>query len=117
MNVYLICPVRGKESQAYAHIVEKLEAEGKTVYWPARDTDQSDLTGFRICASNTAAIQRADLVYVIWDGKSEGCLFDLGIAFALRKTIIPLDIPPPTSTKSFQNMIVEWSKHPFNKAT
>jgi|SRR5580704_8888727 nucleoside 2-deoxyribosyltransferase len=111
MNAYLICPVRGKDSRAYADVVEKLESEGKTVYWPARDTDQGDITGYRICESNAAAIERADVVYVVWDGKSEGCLFDLGIAFALRKPIIPIDIPPPTSTKSFQNMISEWARN------
>jgi len=109
VNAYLICPVRGKDAQAYADVVERLEAEGNVVYWPARDTDQNDPTGYRICQSNTNAIERADVVYVIWDGKSEGCLFDLGIAFALRKRIIPLDLPPPTSTKSFQNMIAEWA--------
>jgi hypothetical protein len=61
MNAYLICPVRGKDSRAYADVVEKLESEGKTVYWPARDTDQSDITGYRICESNAAAIERADV--------------------------------------------------------
>jgi nucleoside 2-deoxyribosyltransferase len=111
MNVYLISPVRGKDARAYADVVEKLEAEGNTVYWPARDTDQSDVTGYRICENNTAAIQRADVVYVIWDGKSEGCLFDLGVAFALRKRIVPVDIPAPTPTKSFQNMISEWARN------
>ncbi len=109
MNVYLICPVRGKELRAYAEVVAALEAEGKAVYWPTRDTDQNDVTGYRICESNRAAIERADVVYVIWDGKSEGCLFDLGVAFALRKAIVPVDIPPLTPTKSFQNMISEWA--------
>lgn len=110
MNAYLICPVRGTDRQTYAHVVEKLEAEGKSVYWPVRDTDQNDTTGYQICARNVAAIERADVVYVIWDGKSEGCLFDLGAAFALGKPIIPIDIPQFTPGKSFQNMISEWAK-------
>jgi nucleoside 2-deoxyribosyltransferase len=111
MNAYLICPVRGTDKFTYAKVVEQLEAEGKTVYWPARDTDQTDDIGYRICKNNAAAIEQADVVYVIWDGESEGCLFDLGVAFALHKPIIPLDLPPPTPTKSFQNMISEWARN------
>jgi hypothetical protein len=70
MNAYLICPVLGTDKRTYAKVVEKLQAEGKAVYWPARDTDQSDVTGYRICKSNAAAFERADVVYVIWDGKA-----------------------------------------------
>jgi hypothetical protein len=105
MKTFLICPVRGEAADTYAKTVEALEAEGYTVHWPPRDTDQNDETGLRICQDNTAAIARADCVHIIWNGTSQGCLFDLGVAFALGKKIIPLELPPPTAGKSFQNMI------------
>jgi nucleoside 2-deoxyribosyltransferase len=107
---YLICPVRGKDRCVFSDVVARLEANGYLVHWPHRDTDQCDDTGFRICSENAAAIAAADVVHVIWDGHSQGCLFDLGIAFALRKPIIPLELPVPTEGKSFQNMIQEWAR-------
>jgi len=109
MRSFLICPVRGKDPSLFAEIVAGLETDGYIVHWPPRDTNQEDATGLRICRENAAAIAAADVVHVIWDGQSQGCLFDLGIAFALGKSIIPLDLPAPTSGKSFQNMVREWA--------
>lgn len=109
MKTFLICPVRGVDQTETAKLVEQLEAEGWSVHWPPRDTDQVDDTGLRICSDNAAAIAAADAVHIIWDGKSQGCLFDLGVAFALGKRIIPLDLPAPTDGKSFQNMVMHWS--------
>ena len=110
MKSFLICPVRGLAPDAHAAIVSRLEAEGYEVHWPARDTNQNDHTGgLQICRENAKAIARADVVHVIWDGKSQGCLFDLGMAFILRKEVVPIDLPPPTEGKSFQNMIRAWA--------
>lgn len=109
-RTFLICPVRGKDPATHAAIVADLELEGYTVHFPPRDTDQDDDTGLRICRNNAAAIAAAHVVHVIWDGKSQGCLFDLGVAFALDKTIIPIELPEATEGKSFQNMIRAWSR-------
>lgn len=109
MKSFLICPVRGLPADAHAAIVGKLEAEGYAVHWPPRDTNQHDETGLRICIANAEAIRVADVVHVVWDGKSQGCLFDLGVAFACYKRVIPIDLPPPTEGKSFQNMIMAWA--------
>lgn len=87
-------------------IVVELEKE-YDVYWPPRDTDQDDDIGLRICMDNAYAIQDADVIHIVWDGKSQGCLFDLGMAFILNKPIIPIKLPPLTHGKSFQNMISE----------
>jgi hypothetical protein len=106
---FLICPVRGVDPQVSQGHVAQLEADGYRVHWPHRDTDQDDLAGLRICRDNMMAIAAADVVHVIWDGKSQGCLFDLGIAFALGKSIIPLSLPPESEGKSFQNMIRAWA--------
>lgn len=109
MKTFLICPVRGHSAEETAEIVTRLEAQGYQVHWPPRDTNQDDLTGYRICGDNLAAIFMADVVHVVWDGKSQGCLFDLGMAFALGKKVIPISMPVRTEGKSFQNMVSEWA--------
>lgn len=109
MKSFLICPVRGKDPAAYAAIVSELEADGFEVHWPPRDTDQIDDTGLRICRDNAAAIADADIVHVVWDGQSQGCLFDLGVAFALGKALRPIELPAATEGKSFQNMMRAWA--------
>lgn len=110
MKSFLICPVRGMPEDYNWKTVSALEADGYRVHSPPRDTNQDDPVGLRICRDNAAAIADADVVHIIWDGKSQGCLFDLGIAFALGKKIIPLDLPPLTEGKSFQNMIRAWAE-------
>ena len=108
-HTFLICPVRGHDRTETEEIVARLEGEGWKVHWPPRDTRQDgDATGLRICLDNRRAITQAQHVHVIWDGKSEGCLFDLGMAFALGKTIHVISLPDATEGKSFQNMIRAW---------
>lgn len=109
MKTFLICPVRGVDPATQAGTVAELERQGYAVHWPPRDTDQADEIGLRICSDNRAAIEAADVVHLIWDGKSQGGLFDLGMAFALRKRIIPLSLPEPSDGKSFQNMARAWA--------
>ena len=104
-KTFLISPVRGHPFDYWEDIVKQLESERWEVHWPARDTDQNDDTGFRICWDNCEAIKKADAVHIIWDGVSQGCLFDLGMAFALGKRIIEIKLPKPTKGKSFQNMV------------
>lgn len=109
MKTFLICPVRGVSPAETEGFVKQLEADGYTVHWPPRDTNQDDATGYRICSDNMAAIAASDVVHVVWDGNSQGCLFDLGVAFALGKRVTPLRMPPPTEGKSFQNMVAHWA--------
>jgi nucleoside 2-deoxyribosyltransferase len=108
-KTFLIAPVRSVDLDTFSAVVSELKKKGWGVYWPAHDTDQNDPTGYRICQDNLAAIEAADAVHVIWDGKSQGCLFDLGMAFALGKPVFPIQLPEPTEGKSFQNMIMEWA--------
>ena len=115
MKIFLACPVRGI-SEEYRDGIETqvkfLESQGHQVHYPPRDTNQSDTSGLQICSDNRKAIEEAEAVYVIWDGKSQGVLFDLGIAFALRKPVTPIVgyMPRMTSGKSFQNMIFAWQE-------
>lgn len=109
-RAFLICPVRGVDPSLTKGIVQRLEQSGWTMHWPPRDTDQADDTGLRICEDNRKAIAASDVVYVVWDGISQGCLFDLGMAFALHKPVVVVQLPPETEGKSFQNMVRAWAE-------
>lgn len=110
-KAFFICPVRGASIENTMELVEGIESEGLLkVHWPPRDTNQEDPTGLRICTDNLAAIKEASIVYFMWDGKSQGCLFDLGMAFALGKKVVPVTMPPLTEGKSFQNMVDEYAR-------
>ena len=106
---FLICPVRGHDPCETEAIVADLEATGWAVHWPPRDTKQDDPIGLEICEQNRAAIAAASRIFIVWDGKSTGSLFDLGMAFALFKPLTVLDAPPETQHKSFQNMMRAWA--------
>ena len=106
-KAYLICPVRGQRADKYESIVNKLESEGWDIHFPPRDVDQT-LKETQICIKHLNAMYEAERVFVIWDGKSKGCLFDMGMAWALGKPIECIDVPDATPTKSIQNMLLEW---------
>jgi nucleoside 2-deoxyribosyltransferase len=114
MRIFFASPVRGVTDEYKAGLdakVAALEAEGHVVHYPSRDTRQDgDDYGLRICCQNRDAIAEADVVFVAWDGKSQGVLFDLGMAFALDKPVRVVEgyMPPRTPSKSFQNMIHLW---------
>jgi len=116
MKTFLICPVRGYDPTKWKPYVDALEKYGFEVHWPPRDTPQDDPTGLQICKYNSVAIWEADVVHVIWDGKSTGVLFDLGMTFALGKRIVVLSLPDPSADdgKSFQKMIRAWSRAHIN---
>lgn len=60
-DVFLICPVRSAtedQKEKMQQYINNLEQQGKTIYYPARDTDQNDAIGFRICTDNKNAIQK-----------------------------------------------------------
>jgi len=113
MKIYIIHPVRNISENwkdGLTQYVKLLENQGHKVHFPIRDTKQNDRTGLNICQQNKNAIQQADEIHIAWDKKSTGCLFDLGIAFALNKKIVIIIgyFPVPTKDKSFQSMIWAW---------
>jgi len=113
-DVFLICPVRNaseEQKNRMMSYITDLENKGLKVYYPARDTNQIDPIGFRICTDNKNAIDLSKEIHIFWDKTSNGSLFDLGIAFALNKqlTVVNLEDLDVTSTKSFTNMIRMWS--------
>lgn len=69
----------------------KLEKQLGQCYIPGRDTLQDH--GDNILKANLKAMMQSDKeVYVIWDGGSMGTLFDMGMAYALSKVIIPVKL-------------------------
>jgi hypothetical protein len=110
MKIFIIQPVRNiseEMKQELVAYVTELESEGHEVYLPMKDTDQNDPIGYKICDANKLAIKSCDEVHIAWDGKSQGCLFDLGIAFAFNKRIKTIKnfLPEITGEKSFQKFI------------
>lgn len=110
-RVFLIHPVRGITEDERIDIekyVKDWEDSGAKVYVPMRDTQQDDPIGVRICTDNRAGLENATEVHIWWNGKSEGSLFDFGMAFALRKAIVlanPEDVPGTDGRKSFNNVL------------
>jgi hypothetical protein len=113
---FLICPVRNVDDttkniiEEYLKKLENGEYDGKKwdIHYPTRDTNQEDDTGYSICEQNMNAISESDRVFFIWDGKSQGCLFDLGMAFSLKRPLTCLYIPEIDEKKSFQKMAKYW---------
>lgn len=104
---FLICPVRNQDAETQEKISSFVN--DPEVYYPKRDTEQNDTTGVNICKQNRNAIRNAKEILFLWDGKSEGCLFDLGMAFALDKKVTVVSVPPLTDGKSFQNMVTAYA--------
>lgn len=98
MNAYIICAVRNANPARVAEIrayAEKLRAEGHHVHFPPDDAPQEDPTGEAICRTHLAAMNGCDEVHVFWDVKSSGSHFDLGMAYALGKRIVPIACEHP----------------------
>jgi len=112
VKIFIICPVREvKDSfkEGVEGYVKFLEEQGHQVHYPLRDTKQN-ASSFSICLQNRKAIEEADEVHIAWDGKLRGCLFDLGMAFAMNKKIRAITglFPPPIRKKNFANFVHEW---------
>ncbi len=98
MNIYVICAVRNASPfrvNVIREHVERLREEGHHVHFPPDDVDQNDPTGEGICRVHLAAMIKADEVHVFWDVESKGSHFDLGMAYALGKKIVPSYIENP----------------------
>lgn len=110
--IYLVCPVRNvtpELSEQIAKYVSNLEKLGANVHYPPRDVDQNDPTGERICRAHLAAMERATEVHVYWDVESKGSHFDIGMAYALGKKIVPVFCVRPDSGKSYWKVMNIWA--------
>lgn len=113
MRIYIICAVRNaaperiSELRAYA---SRKRAEGHDVHFPPDDAPQDCPTGDAICRTHLVAMRSADEVHVFWDVTSSGSHFDLGMAYALGKKIIPVACEQPDPAgKSYWKVICRLS--------
>ena len=98
MNVYIICAVRNAKAERVAELrtyAEGLRAKGYHVHYPPDDAPQEDPTGEAICRTHLAAMKDCDEVHVFWDVDSKGSHFDLGMAYALGKRLVPVACERP----------------------
>jgi hypothetical protein len=112
-KIYLICPVRNitdeqkREIDEYVAYQERL---GNEVHYPPRDVDQTDATGWNICAQHRQAMKGCTRTDVFWDSQSSGSHFDLGMAFMMEE--MPVKIVkayrPDNEGKSFLKMMKMW---------
>lgn len=113
-QIYIICAVRNAPSSRVAEIrkyADSLRATGLVVHFPPDDAQQDDPVGNAICSTHLAAMKAADEVHVFWDVTSAGSHFDLGMAYALGKKIVPIDCEYPDSAdKSYWKAIISTTK-------
>lgn len=118
-RVYIICPVRDctvGDREKLDWYVEQLEKKGCHVHYPHRDVNQSnDDGGVRICSEHREAMFDCNEVHVLWNGKSQGSHFDLGMAYMMNRFLLAVGVPPMkiysvdvlerTDYKSFTNVL------------
>jgi nucleoside 2-deoxyribosyltransferase len=113
MNIYIICAVRNAVPERIEQIreyAEILRREGNQVHFPPDDAPQDDPIGEQICQIHLEAMKNAHEIHVFWDVRSSGSHFDLGMAYALGKKIVPISCEIPDGPeKSYWKVI---SKHP-----
>jgi len=68
--------------------------------------DDTDLSEYELIEKNKEMISEADVVYVFWDGRSVGTVFDLGMCFALNKKIVIKYL----NSKSFVNFLKQYEE-------
>lgn len=116
MNIYIICAVRNALPERVAEIrayAEAKRAEGHHVHFPPDDVPQEDSTGEAICRMHLSAMEITDEVHVFWDVESKGSHFDLGMAYALCKRVVPVSCERPDGPgKSYWKVMNARTPHP-----
>jgi len=113
---FLICPVRGATDEEKAWIqsyIGKMEAKGFKIYYPARDTNQEDSIGLRICSDNRAAIRKSGVVRIFYNQGSQGTLFDVGMSFMADKLLYIIN---PRQDFAGLNNLADWLRFPLEYA-
>ena len=96
-------------STQYKERMEKYAAEllgqGMEAMLPAFD-DHPEFDEYDICKYNRGLVEAADEIHVIWDQRSLFTIFDLGMAFALRKKLRVIFLEP----KTFAGVMRKWEE-------
>jgi nucleoside 2-deoxyribosyltransferase len=86
-------------SHAYRNRMEeaadKLKEGGYEVLIPAFD-DHPEWNEYEICMYNLSLMKEAEEVWIYWDRRSMGTVFDFGMAFALGKRVYLKYLEPKT---------------------
>lgn len=90
--------------QKFIDLKKQLEEEGHEVAIPAFDS-HPDLDELGVCLYNRAKIEWADKIYLIWDRRSFGTIFDFGMCFMARKPLIIEYLEP----KTFENVMKKYA--------
>lgn len=103
MKVLIIGSTQYKERiEEHAKV---LRVQGTDVAIPAFD-DHEGLDALGVCKYNRSLLEQADEIHVIWDQRSFGTIFDLGMAFALRKQLRVIFLEP----KTFAGVMKKWEE-------
>lgn len=92
--------------QKFIELKARLESEGHEVSIPAFD-DHPELDDLGVCLFNRDKIEWADMVYMIWDRRSTGTIFDFGMTFMARKPFKIEYLEP----KTFENVMRKYENH------
>lgn len=91
------------QEEMYRHRTYLEETENE-VRMPAFDNFQN-MNELEVNTFNRDEIEWADEVHVLWDARSSGTIFDLGMCFALRKSIKIIYL----NTKTFPNFLKQYA--------
>ena len=69
----------------------------------------------KICEDNRFAMEHSDEVHVWYEPTSQGSVFDIGMAFVMRKPVFLVNPSAvvPTDSKSYNNLVIilDQSRH------
>ena len=116
-KIFLICPVRNASEEQRKWIenfVQEKTNEGYIIHAPHLHTVQTDLFGgYSICVQNAEAVASSEEIDLYYDQNSTGSIFDLGVAYALKKPLRLLNEQEIIfdDNDSIDNLIKNW---PYN---
>ena len=114
MKIFIIGSTSYKDKMV-KHQTEQ-EKQGHVVVRPAFDDSAGMLilgdvkikdTELSISKFNRLGIEQCDEVHVIWDARSTGTIFDMGMAFALHKPVKLIYINDKTFVNLFRKIAGE----------
>ena len=104
-HAFFICP--SFQFQNSHEALTTLERDGWIVFCPQRDIPYDKTGGVKQYAQARDAMEKAQRVFLIWDGKDLDGIFYGAMAFALKKPLTVLACPPESLGIAFQNLFLE----------